>query len=81
MPSSPPRMGWGFGVYEDPVEEGGWVGVGDGGQGGEGKVEVEVEVVGRGEGEVERVVRGLRVDGNGRAVVDFAGLSRDGGGE
>lgn len=66
MPSSPPGVGWGFGVYEDPVE---------GGEKEEGMVERE------GEGEVEKVVRGLRVDGNGRAVVDFAGASRGGGGE
>lgn len=70
MPSSPPGVGWGFGVYEDPVEGGK-----DEGREEEGMVEVGGEV------EVEKVVRGLRVDGNGRAVVDFAGASRGGGGE
>lgn len=72
MPSSPPRLGWGFGVYEDPVEGEGWseYALPEEGESGEGK-EVETGVGG---GAVEKVVRGLRVDGNGRAVVDFGGL-------
>ena len=101
MPSSPPGMGvggvgWGFGVYEDPIEgegegEGGGVGWGDyhveGGEGGgvEEAVAEKVEKVGVGQGIIgdqmlgqgvgEKVVMGLRVDGNGRAVVDFGGLA------